>query len=113
VSDRDLVGAGIQQPANVLDLAYATADRERDEDLLGDRLDHVQDDVALVGARGDVEEREFVRALLVVAARDLDRVTGVAQADEVDALDDATAVTSRHGMMRLASMGRSGDRPAG
>ena len=33
--DRDLVGAGAQQPVDVLDAAHAAADRERDEDLLG------------------------------------------------------------------------------
>ena len=51
-----------------------------------------QDQIALVAARGDVEKRELVRALLVVAARDLDRIAGVAQADEIDAFDDAPGV---------------------
>ena len=45
--------------------------------------------IALVAARGDVEERELVRALLVVAARDFDRIAGIAQTDEVHALDHA------------------------
>ena len=64
----------------------------------------------LVAGRGDVEEGEFVGALLVVAARDLDRIAGVAQLDEVDALDDAAvgdveagndAFGERHGVVRL------------
>jgi len=50
----------------------------------------VQDEVAPVTGGGDVEEGEFVGALLVVAGGNLDRVAGVAQFDEVDALDDAT-----------------------
>ena len=54
-----------------------------------DRLDDVEDEAALVAARGDVEEGELVGALLVVAPRDLDRIAGIAQADEVDAFDDA------------------------
>jgi hypothetical protein len=39
---------------------------------------------------GDVEEGQFVGALLVVAAGDFNRVAGIAQLGEVDALDDAT-----------------------
>ena len=50
----------------------------------------VQDQVAVVAGRGDVEEGQLVGALLVVAGGDLDRIAGVAQLDEVDALDDAT-----------------------
>ena len=42
--------------------------------------------------RGDVEEDELVGALGVVARGELDRVAGVAQVDEVRALDDAPAV---------------------
>ena len=53
-----------------------------------DALDHVVEQAARLDARADVEERELVGALLVVAARDLDRIAGVAQVDEVDALDD-------------------------
>ena len=41
---------------------------------------------------GDVEEDQLVGALGVVALGQLDRVAGVAQADEVGALDDAPAV---------------------
>ena len=47
--------------------------------------------VAVVGRRGDVEEHQLVGALGVVAGGQLDRIAGVAQVDEVDALDDAAA----------------------
>ncbi len=47
---------------------------------------------ALLVRRGDVEEAELVGALAVVARRDLDRIAGVAQVDEADALDDAAAL---------------------
>ena len=87
--DADLVGAGVEQRADVVDRAHAAADRERNEHLVGDRLDHVVEQAARLDAGADVEERELVGALLVVAARDLDRIAGVAQVDEVDALDDA------------------------
>jgi hypothetical protein len=51
----------------------------------------MQDDVALVGRGGDVEEGYFIGALLVVAAGDFDRVTGIAQPDEIGPLDDAAS----------------------
>jgi hypothetical protein len=56
--------------------------------LRGAGFDDVQDDVALVGRGRDVEEGHLVGPLLVVAARDLDRVAGIAQIDEIGALDD-------------------------
>ena len=51
----------------------------------------VQDQVAPIAGSGDVQKGEFVGALRVVARRDLDRVAGVAQFDEVDTLDDTAA----------------------
>ncbi len=69
--------------------AHAAADRERDEDLLGDALHHVVGGGAVVDGGRDVEERELVGALLVVPRGELDGVAGVAQVLEVDALDDA------------------------
>ena len=40
-------------------------------------------------AGGDVEKTQFVRPCGVISLRRLDRIAGVAQIDEVDALDDA------------------------
>ena len=76
----------------VLQGADAAADGERHEDLLRDAADHVEHDVAAFVAGADVEEDQLVGPLLLVAARDLDRIAGVAQVQEVDALDDAAAV---------------------
>ena len=89
--EADLVGAGIEQAAHISNGAYAAAHRQRNEHLRGHRLDDVQDQVAPVAGRGDVEEGEFVGALIVVARGDFDRVPGVAQFDEVDAFDNAPA----------------------
>src|ERR1700733_8471683 len=47
---------------------FATAYRQRNEHLQSDRFNDRQDQVALVGGGGDVEEGEFVGALPVVAA---------------------------------------------
>ena len=90
--ERHLVGARPQHAAGVLDRADSPADGERDEHLLGDLLDDVQRRVASVARRGDVEEHELVGAFRVVTRRELDRIAGVADADEVDALDDAARV---------------------
>src|SRR5262249_18631931 len=90
--DRDLVGSGREHGADVLLAAQAAADRERDEDLLGSALGELDDRAAPLVAGGDVEEDELVGPLPVVAGRELHRVAGVAQPDEVDALDHAAAV---------------------
>src|SRR5439155_16882828 len=87
--DGHLVGAGVEQAPHIGKAAHAAADGERNEDLGGHGLDHVQQHVALIGARGDVEKAKLVRALAVVAGGDLHRVAGVAQPDEVDTLDHA------------------------
>ena len=52
-------------------------------------LHHVVGRRAVVDGRRDVEEGELVGALLVVARGEFDGVAGVAQVQEVDALDDA------------------------
>ena len=54
-------------------------------------LDDVQDQVAAVAGGCDVQKRELVSALCVVARRDFDRITGITEFDEVDTLDDATS----------------------
>ena len=87
--DRDLVGAGEQQRAHVLDAAHAAADGHRHEADLGGAGDDVEDDAAVLVARRDVEEAELVGAGGVIGARRLDRVAGVGEVDEADALDDA------------------------
>ena len=88
--DADFIGAGVKQAPDVFDFAHAAADGERYENLGCDRLDDMQYEIAIVAAGGDVEKRDFVGALLVVTRRDFDRIAGVAQAHEVDALDDAS-----------------------
>ena len=69
--------------------ADAAAHGERDENLARGARDHVDHGVAIVARRGDVEEHQFVGALLVVARGEFHRIARVAQVDEVDALDHA------------------------
>ncbi len=89
--DADLVGAGTEHPAGVLQRADPTADRERDVDLLGDTEHHVDGGLAIVGRRGDVEEHQLVGTLGVVPGGELDRVAGVTEIDEVGALHHTAA----------------------
>src|SRR5262249_14883885 len=87
--DAHLVRARVEQGADVVGSRHAAADGERNEHLVGHGLDHVVEQRPRFHARGYVEKRQLVGSLRVVAARHLDRVPGVAQIDEVDALDDA------------------------
>ena len=77
--DADLLGPGLDQPGGVVEGADAAADGERHEDLLRHAADHVEQDGPAFVAGADVEEDEFVGALLLVAPGDLDRIAGVAQ----------------------------------
>ena len=72
--------------------ANAAADRERHEDLLGHPADHVQHDVPAFVSWRRCRGNQFVGPILLVAAGDLDRVAGVAELFEMDALDDSTAI---------------------
>ena len=83
-----LVGTGVEQPADVGDRAHAATNSQRDEDLGCARFYDVQDDVALVGRRGDIEEGHFVGALQVVTTGNFHWVAGIAQIDKVGPLDD-------------------------
>ena len=90
--DRDLVGPGTQQPVDVLGRGHSPAHGEWDEDLLGTPRHDLHGGGATLVRGGDVEERQLVSTLGVVGARQLDRVTGVAEVLEVDPLDHPAAV---------------------
>ncbi len=83
----NLVGSGAEHGAHVVFAADATADGERDEDLIGAAPGQVDDGVALLVRSGDVEEDELVRTFPVVVGSQLHRVAGVADVHEVRALD--------------------------
>ena len=87
--DAHLVGAGIEQRADVVYVAHASSDRQGYEHLVGHRTDHLVEQAARLHACPDIEEGELVGALAVVAPRDFDRVAGIAQVDEIDAFDNA------------------------
>ena len=95
--DRDLVGAGAQQGPRVLDAADAAADAHRHEADVGRARDHVENGAAALVAGGDVEEHQLIGAGGVVGAGLLDRIAGVAQGEELDALDHAAVLDVQAG----------------
>ena len=87
--DRHLVRPRQQQRARILGGADAAAHGQWHEAHRRRPPHHVEDGAAILVAGGDVEEAEFVRPRRVIGARLLHGVAGVAQLDEVHALDDA------------------------
>ena len=87
-----LSAPALQELADILDRAHAAADGQRHEAGFGGARDHVEDGVAVLVARGDVEEGQLVGAGGVIGDRRLDRIAGVAQIDEIHALDDAAVL---------------------
>ncbi len=87
--DRHLVGTGRQQLADVLDGAHAAADREWHETGFRRARHHVEDDVAVLMARRDVEKCEFVGAGCVIRDRRRHRIARIAQVEKLHAFDDA------------------------
>src|SRR4029453_14502975 len=88
----DLVGAGAQQAAHVVDRAEPTADGRGRGDPRGRAGGAGDRGGARLVRAGDVEEHELVGTLGVIGERGLDRIAGVAQVDELHTLDDATVL---------------------
>ena len=86
--ERDLVGAGAQHVAHLVDGPDAAADGQRDERPPRRPLDDVEERAAALGRGGDVEEDELVGALGRVALGELGRIALVDEVDEAGALDD-------------------------
>ena len=82
--DTHLVGTRIEHGANVLYASGCHHPRSADKHLAGNLLDGVNSRIALFVAGCDIEKRDLVGALLVIAPR-FPRVTGVANAHKVDA----------------------------
>ncbi len=72
--------------------AHPAADRQRHEAGFRGAPDHIQHDAAIFMGGGDVEKAQFVGAGGVIGDRRFDGIAGVAQIDEVDALDDAAVL---------------------
>ena len=90
--EADLVGPGVEHQADVVEAAQAAADGQRHEAFARGALDHVAHDGALVARGGDVEEDQFVRALVLIFFRRFDGVARINQIHKIDAFDDAPGV---------------------
>jgi hypothetical protein len=51
----------------------------------------VQDQITAIAGRSDVQKSQFIGALVVVARGNFNRVTGIAQLQEINAFDNPTA----------------------
>ena len=94
---RHLVGAGVEDRLGVGDRPDPAADREWDEHVVGRAPRELDDRVALLVRRRDVEEDQLVGALGVVALGELDRIARVTQVDEVRALHDTAGIDVQAG----------------
>ena len=74
-----LSAPALQHRVHVFDGSDSAADGERHETLVRGAFDDIHHRGAAMGAGGDVEENHFVRALVVVADGEFDRVADVAQ----------------------------------
>ena len=83
--DRDLVGARLQEPAHVFKPTHPTAHGKRHEAALGGSADHVEDGVAVLMARGDVEKAELVGATQIIGGSHLDGIARIAATPHVRA----------------------------
>ncbi len=86
----DLVGTAGEKARDVFGAAHSTAHGERDEDLLGGGTNHVVGRRPVVDGGRDIQEGDLVGALLVVLAGELDGIPGIAEVQEIDALDHST-----------------------
>ena len=107
--DANLVRAGEQHFAHVIDRADAAADRERDETMFGGAAHDIDHRAALVGRGGDVEKDQLVRLLRVVSHRAFDRIAGVDEVDKIHALDHAAISDIEAGDDSFREHGRSFD----
>ena len=95
--DRHLVGPGRKQPPHVGQGSDAAANGQRDEHFASHAFDHFHERAAIFVACRDVEKDEFIGALLIVTPRDLDRIAGILDLEELDALDDPALVDIQAG----------------
>ena len=99
--------AGSSGRTALIDASNSAAYRARYEDLLGDLLDDVHHNFAIVGAGGDVEEDQLVCALLIIEACQLSRVARVANVDEAHPFYDSASIDVQAGYYALRKHGKS------
>ena len=99
-----LVGPGGEERAHVVLGADAAADREGDEDGIGRARDDVEQRPRALVRCGDVEQRDLVGALPVVAPACSTGSPASRRPTKRTPLTTRPPCTSRHGMTRFASI---------
>jgi hypothetical protein len=90
--ERNFVGAGTQRRLDVIAGVETASNSQRYEDLVCHPANQVQNDCSFVGRRSNVQKRQLIGALRVVATRLFDGITGVNERDEAYPFDHPTAV---------------------
>ena len=84
---RHLIGSGTEQTLHVFHLIDAPADGEGDADVRSHLLDQLREGFPALMRGGDVEIDQLVGTRAAVGGTQLHWVAGIAEIDEVDALD--------------------------
>src|SRR5699024_3089281 len=85
--DRHLVGSGRQQVLDIGQVVDPTADGQRDEYFAGNALDQLEQRLTTTATGADVQQHQFVGALLIIQPGPIHRIAGGLDIDEFDALD--------------------------
>ena len=75
---------------SALNFSDAAAHSERNKDLACHGFNDRNNDVALVAAGRDIQKRQLISALLVVAAGNFNWISSISQIDEINAFDHST-----------------------
>ena len=119
--DRDLVRPREEEGARIFSRSHATTDGQRHEADLGCAADDVDNRVAPFMRGPNVEEAQLVRSRSVISTRCFDRIAGIAQIYEVDALHHAAVLdvqtrndanANRHALAATASAVARSSRPS-
>ena len=90
--DAHFVSTSQQHFTHVCDSADAAADGEGHETAGGGALHDIQDGAAAIRGGGDVEEDQFVGALIVVGDGGFHGIAGIAEFEKFGAFDDTALI---------------------
>ena len=85
--DRNLVCTRQKQIADVIQCAHTSANREGHETGFSGAFHHIQHRAPVFVGRHNIEKAQFISPRRVIGAGRLNRITGIAQVNEVDAFD--------------------------
>ena len=86
--DRHLVSASQQKFADILKRPNAAANSKRHEAFFSRSTNNIKKRISFLIAGGDIKKAKLVRAFTVIDLGLLNRITGINQIKEVDALDN-------------------------